>query len=248
MKKYNPRRIVHILLVVCAIGILYSAFFLLSQTREYAAADTAYEAVRQLREAPPLDEKTAEKQEAAHIDFASLEEINPEVVAWVAGAEIDYPIVQGKDNAYYLGHLFSGEANQLGAIFMDYRNQGDFSDKNTVIYGHNMKNGSMFSSLTAYKAQDYYDSNPTMMLYMPDNTYQLAFFAGLVIDGNGSVPLEFADAQAFQGYIDALKKKSTFQSTTTVGTEDRIVTLCTCSYEFNNARYALFGKLTPLDP
>lgn len=251
-------------MVLCAAGVLYSTFILISDNREYAEGDAAYQQVRQVREssepaanqtnAPPqiAGEVSIEEKQDKHndsVDFSSLEEINPDVVAWLTceGTEIDYPVVLGTDNDYYLRHLFTGERNKLGAIFIDYRNHGNFSDKNTIIYGHNMKDGSMFSSLTKYKNQNYYDSYPAMVLYTPDGDYKIELFAGIIVDGNyESVRFDFKNNHDFQSYIDSLKKMSTFESNTLVNADDQIVTLCTCSYEFNNARYALYGKLTPI--
>lgn len=251
-------------MALCAAGILYSAFILISDNQEYAEGDAAYQQVRQIREssgpvsdqtnAPPQDTNgvsTEEKpnEQTDSVDFSALEKINPDVVAWLTseGTEIDYPVVLGTDNDYYLRHLVTGERNKLGAIFMDYRNHGDFSDRNTILYGHNMKDGSMFSSLTKYKDQSYYDSLPAMVLYTPGVDFKIELFAGIIVDGNQeSVRFDFKDAQDFQSYVDSLKKASSFESNTVVTADDRIITLCTCSYEFNNARYALFGKLTPI--
>ena len=243
LEKSRLRLILHILIALCAVGILCSVFILFSDSREYAKGDTAYQQLRL------IGESSEEKQEE-HIngvDFTSLDRINPSVVGWLAaeGTEIDYPVVRGNDNDFYLRHLVTGESNQMGSIFMDYRNHSDFSDKNTIIYGHNMKDGSMFSSLTKYKDQRYYDDFPTMLLYTPAGDFTIELFAGLVVDGNyKSVRFDFQDNHDFQCYIDSLKKKSTFESNTIIKVDDRIVTFCTCSYEFNNARYALYGKLT----
>lgn len=262
--KSRLRLILHILMALCAAGILYSAFVLIADNREYAQGYAAYRQVRQIREssdplsdqtnAPPqitsevLSEEKQDEQRGS-VDFPALEKINPDVMAWLTSedTEIDYPVVQGEDNHYYLRHLFTGEENKLGAIFMDCRNHGNFSDKNTIIYGHNMKDGSMFSSLTKYKDQSYYDSFPTMLLYTPNGDFMIELFAGTIVDGNQeSIRFDFKDDQDFQSYIDSLKKASSFESNTAVTAYDRIITLCTCSYEFNNARYALFGKLTPV--
>lgn len=257
--KSHLRLILHILMALCAAGILGSAFILFTDSREYAMGGAAYQQLRLFRQsseqagAPSQTASEASSEEAQEqisaVDFPSLEKINPDVVGWLAakGTEIDYPVVQGKDNDFYLRHLFAGERNKLGSIFIDYRNHGDFSDTNTIIYGHNMKDGSMFASLTKYKDQRYYNSFPTMRLSTPAGDFTLELFAGIVVNGNyESVRLDFKDNHDFQSYIDSLKKKSTFKSNTIVKADDRIVTLCTCSYEFNNARYALYGKLTPI--
>ncbi|HWQ76443.1 MAG TPA: class B sortase, partial [Syntrophomonas sp.] len=228
LRKSNLQRILHILMTMCAAGILYSAFILFACSREYDEGNAVYQQIRQMMESPAPSAtrasqfpKTAgkvpaeEKRDlpAASIDFLSLEKINPDVVGWLAveGAGIDYPVVQGKDNDYYLQHLFTGERNKLGSIFMDYSNHSDFSDRNTIIYGHNMQNGSMFSSLAKYKKQSYYDSFPAMVLYTPRGNYKIHLFAGIIVDGNdrSSIRLNFKDDQEFQAYIKLLKKDST---------------------------------------
>jgi len=260
----RPRRILHILMILCIIGILISAFFLWKDSREYAEGEAAYQELRLIRESSESSADQAgaplqttgkasseenQTEQTNGIDFSSLENINSDVVGWLfaEGTEIDYPVVRGEDNDFYLHHLFTGERNKLGSIFMDYRNHSDFSDKNTIIYGHNMKDNSMFSSLTNYKNQSYYDEFPTMLLYTPAGDFTIELFAGLVVEGTyESVQLDFKDNSDFQDYIDELKKNSTFESSTLIKPDDRIVTLCTCSYEFNNARYALYGKLTPI--
>ncbi|MBU5592642.1 class B sortase [Clostridium sp. MSJ-4] len=237
-------------------GIVLFGILLVHSNTEYLQGDVVYEQVKSaLRHESTEINKSAESADvtaskmSAKMDFAPLKKINDGVVGWILaeGSVIDYPIVLGEDNEYYLSHLFNHEENKLGSIFMDYRNNGNFSDKNTIIYGHNMKNGSMFSSLTKYKDQSYYDSFPTMVLYTPNGDFIIEFFAGIIVDGNYEfLRFKFTNDMDFQDYINELKEKSTFESNTIVKSDDRIVTLCTCSYEFNNARYALYGKLTPI--
>jgi len=190
------------------------------------------------------DEAAADAAQAER--FASLSETNPDVCAWIwqDGTCIDYPVVIGEDNEYYLHHLFSGKTNALGCIFVDYRNSGDFSDQNTVIYGHNMKNGSMFHSITDYKDPEVYETRPAMTIYTPEKTYTLELFAGVVESGDEAFfRFNFESDEDFMEYVDELKANSTFTSDIEVEPGDRLVTLCTCSYEFDNARYALVGRL-----
>lgn len=252
-EKFNPHRILRLLLILCAAGLLFSVAALLFDNREYAVGDAAYQQIRQAQQPSKsvADQPKAplgdDRSKRSGIDFSSLKKINPDVIAWITanGTVLDYPIVQGKDNDYYLQHLFTGKRNKMGSIFMDYRNHGDFSDKNTIIYGHNMKNGSMFSTITEYKNQDYYNLHPTMTLHTPSGCFEIELFAGTIISGDHeSIRSHFKDDLDFQSYIDLLKKESTFECNTTVNASDRIITLCTCSYDFDNARYALFGKLS----
>jgi sortase B len=247
---YKSHIILRAMMALCVAGIVLFGVLLICSNREYSKGDAVYDQVKLALHndsTGPADDEASKM--SSKMDFTTLKEINDDVVGWIfaEGSSIDYPVVLGENNEYYLSHLFNGERNKLGSLFMDYRNNGDFSDKNTVIYGHNMKDGSMFSSLTKYKDQSYYDSFPTMGLYTPDGNFTIELFAGIVSDGNYEfVRFKFEDDVDFQGYINSLKGKSTFESNTVVKPDDRIVTLCTCSYEFNNARYALYGKLTPI--
>lgn len=191
----------------------------------------------------------SEAVKTSQIDFSSLEAINEDVVGWIQadGRGIDYPIVLGEDNEYYLTHLFNHEENRIGSIFMDYRNNSDFLDKSSVIYGHYLKDGAMFSSILKYKKQSHYDTYPAMTLYTPEGDYTIELFAGIVHDGNYEfVQFEFNDSGDFLDYIGQLKAQSTFKSEVMVDADDRIITLSTCSYEFDNARYALYGKLVSM--
>ena len=245
LKKNVVNSVYNILIVMSVIGFITTLFYILNENEKYRIADKNYEDIRGLK----VITSQSENNEISLIDFESLYKLNPDTVGWIGseGLEIDYPIVQTKDNEFYLDHLFSLEKNKLGAIFMDYRNDHKLLDRNTIIYGHNMKNGSMFSSLTNYKKQDYYEMNPNILIVTNEVKYRVEFFAGVIVDGNyESVRLDFSNDDDFIQYIDSLYELSTFKSPVIVGTEDRIISLVTCSYEFNNARYALYGKLVEI--
>lgn len=261
-QKYGGGRVLRMLMLFCAAGLILSAVLLLRSSREYAVGDAAYVQVRQAARAEtvPTDapaqtdgETPAETSGTLaedDVDFSALTALNPDTAAWLTSpdGQIDYPVVRGSDNDYYLDHLFTGEHNKLGTIFMDCRNASDFSDRNTVLYGHNMKDGSMFAGLTRYQDQSYYDRYPAMTLRTPAGDYTVEFFAGVTLDGSTDAVLRaFADDDAFLDYVAQLRAASTFTSDTAVTAGDRLVTLCTCSYVFTNARYALFGRLTPAD-
>ncbi|MGW8115633.1 class B sortase [Caproicibacterium sp. NSD3] len=246
-KKLNLHKILRGLMILCVAGILFSAFLLFEDHQEYVKGNVAYQQIRETSKSAV--EQTNECKQKDGIDFLSLKKINPDIVGWITsdGTEIDYPIVQGNDNDDYLHRLFTGESNKMGSIFMDARNHGDFGDKNTIIYGHNMKDGSMFASLAKYEEQSYYNRFPTIFLYTPNGNFVIELFAGVLVNGDqSSIRLDFKDDSDFEDYVGSLKQLSTFKSNTTVRANDRIITLCTCSYEFNNARFALFGKLTPV--
>ena len=122
--------------------------------------------------------------EQVYVDFAALEGVNSDIVAWLYGADtgLNYPIVQAEDNDYYLYRLLDGTWNKNGTIFMDYVNRSDFSDQNTLVYGHHMKSGAMFGALVQYKKQEFYDAHPYLYLYTPQQSYRLDLIAGSVVD------------------------------------------------------------------
>ena len=240
-------------MVLCVIGMAWAASMLYLSNQDYVEGDAAYTQIR--LELAKNDSAKARQNSLdfapndfdSVIDFAALTVLNQDTVAWITAKDsvIDYPVVQAEDNDRYLTHLFNGDKNKLGCLFLDFRNSSDFSDKNSVIYGHNMKDGSMFSTLTRYQEQSYYESHPVMQIYTPRGEFTVEFFAGIVASGSYEfVRFDFLDDADFLTYTKELTMKSTFQSDVQLSEEDQIITLCTCSYEFDNARYALFGKLT----
>ena len=116
------------------------------------------------------DDKEGEKQEeTVTVDFASLQAINPDIVAWLRiPGVLEYPVVRGTDNSYYLNHTVQKTYNIAGSIFLDYRNERDFSDSKNLIYGHNMKDGSMFHVLRNYQDIDFFQEHTDMEIYLPD--------------------------------------------------------------------------------
>ena len=127
--------------------------------------------------------------ECPTVQFDELKQQNEDVIAWIYGANthINYPVVQGSDNDYYLRHLLDGTWNDNGSIFMDCSNKGDFSDQNSLIYGHNMTSGAMFSNLVKYKKQAYYDQHPYLYMLTPQQNYKLRLFAGVIVDAAGYI-------------------------------------------------------------
>jgi len=183
-----------------------------------------------------------ETEDGPQVDFEALGEINSDIVGWLSieGLEVNYPIVQGADNDYYLTHLFSGEVNRAGCIFLDCGNSPDFSDRNNVVYGHHLKNGTMFSVLLKYKKQEFYEEHPTALLLTPAGNYEVRFFSGFVSSVWGEAwNLEPSDAWAAE-----MAAKSMFSGGPTPQPGDTVLTLSTCSYEFQNARFVLLGIMT----
>lgn len=193
-----------------------------------------------------LSEETETPSDAPEIDFDALLSINSDCVGWIyiPKTEISYPIVQGSDNSYYLKHLFDGKWNSSGCIILDYRVDTSLSDRHSIIYGHHMKNGTMFSGLTKYKEQNHYENHSVGYIITPEQTYKIEFFAGYVADVTDSAwKIDFESDEDFENWIEEANKKSWFTSDISPAVTDRILTLSTCSYEFDNARFVLLGVL-----
>jgi sortase B len=183
------------------------------------------------------------------VDFEKLWIQNEDIVAWLylPDTVISYPIAQSDDNDYYLKRLLDGSYNDAGTLFVDCRNSGDFSDWNTLVYGHNMKNKTMFGTLVSYKEQEYYDEHPYMYLMTPDASYKLELVAGYITNTESDV-YDFPETQQERDeLLDLVRSKSTFKSDVQVQEDDRLVTLSTCSYEYEDARFVVVGVLRQLE-
>ena len=166
------------------------------------------------------DDKEGEKQEeTVTVDFAALQEINPDVVAWIRiPGVLEYPVVRGGDNSYYLNHTVQKTYNIAGSIFLDYRNERDFSDSKNIIYGHNMKDGSMFHVLRNYQDIDFFQKHTDMEVYLPDGrtlNYQIT-----------TCEQVSADSEIYQierGYVEDNKGNEIILSTCSAKANIRIV-------------------------
>lgn len=191
----------------------------------------------------------AEESLVPEIDFVSLKEINEDVVGWLylPDTVINYPVVQGEDNSYYLKHLVDGSYNANGSLFVDYHNKMDFSDDNTLIYGHHMDSGKMFATLVKYKNQEFYDAHPVAYFLTEEKDYKVEIFSGYVTTHDSDSYLLMAGSR--EQTIEWMKEmfhNADFFADVTITPEDHIVTFSTCDYEFHDARYVVHGRLVEI--
>lgn len=188
----------------------------------------------------------ADYEPVQEVDMDYLRSVNSDIVGWLycPGTVINYPVVQGTDNTYYLSHLADGSENRNGCLFVDCDNSADLSDENTIIYGHHMQSGAMFASLVKYADQSYYEEHPYMYLDVGDDQYLVEVFAGYdaAVDDDAYCRT-FACEEDFVEWLDQVKAKSDFSADVEVAVGDHIVTFSTCSYVFEDARYVVHGKL-----
>lgn len=186
-----------------------------------------------------------------NVNFDKLIAINSDTVAWVNMREsyINYPVVQTNDNSFYLNHDYYKDYNDAGWVFMDYRNDANFSDKNTIIYAHSRVDGSMFHTLrNSVKKSWYSDSNNrTIRISTPkQNSLWLVFSAYTKKAETYYLQTDFVTDQDFEKWINKIKNRSKFDYDTEVNKDDKILTLSSC-YTADGIRVAVHAKLIKIE-
>lgn len=234
-------------ITVCLIGIILVSGYKIGKTMwEYHVAKSAY---------TNISEKTAKvdpKQFTGVVDWKALKKVNPDVQGWLyqKGTVINYPVVQGTDNDTYLHTRFDKQWSGGGTLFVDCRMEKDFKGFNSIIYGHHMKDGSMFRSIRGYtKEEGYYDKHKTLELATPHGNYHLVVFSAFITKATdeNTYKMTYDEAEK-QAYIDRAWEQSELPITrdsVDVTKDDRLVTLSTCAYDYEEARYIVMCKMVP---
>ena len=189
------------------------------------------------------------------IDFEALKNKNPDAYAWIKipGTQIDYPILQsGTDNSYYLNHTIDHEEKTEGSIFTENYNTKTFEDPNTVIYGHDMKNGSMFQNLHNYMDRSFFDENREVLIYLPDQILHYKIFAAYIYDNRHILQsFDFGNKEIYQAYLDrifSMRDMNSFVDTSMdITSEDKIITLSTCYAGISSQRYLVQAVLISIE-
>lgn len=186
------------------------------------------------------------------VDFDMLLADAPDVQGWLycPGTSINYPVVQGRDNDQYLRHDYLGNYATAGSIFIEAANAPGFQDSNTVIYGHHMKDGSMFAGLSDWADQDFYDAHKEMWLLTPDQDYRIELFSGYITPATSDTYAVYqGPSDDFEAYLDKMLGQSDFDAgdDLALSRDSRCVVLSTCDYTYQDARYVLHGVLVPVD-
>ena len=171
------------------------------------------------------------------IDFEKLKKENPDIYAWIQipGTKVDYPIVQSpSDDVYYLNHTVAGVEGYPGSIYTESLNKKDFSDKNTVIYGHNMKDGAMFGGLDQYVDPSFMNEHGEVIVYTPEHMFTYRVFAAVTYDDRHILKsFDCNEEGQFQAFLDSVMSvqniASQFSSSVEATVQDRIITLSTCN-------------------
>ena len=252
-KKKKSDVLLTIALIVAIAVFCYAAFNLYHIYTEYKKGTDEYNQIEEMA----VTERDADSAEVAgpnvqlkppiEVDFDKLKSVNEDVVGWIyvdALPDISYPIVKGKDNQTYLHQTYEKNYNFAGTIFVDYENSGDFSDCNTLVYGHNMKNGSMFGHLKKFREDDkLYKQDKYFWILTPERNYRYEIITAYTTSVNSDTYTLFkGPGEEFEKYLETIKGYSEIKTDDTDLTiKDRIVTLSTCTGN-ESTRFVVQGK------
>ncbi|MBU3136895.1 class B sortase [Clostridium gasigenes] len=237
------KKIINIILILI---LFFCAYKVVAKIYRYIDDSNKYEKIR--IEKMKIDETKINEIETEQVKvdnlYQNFKNKNNDYVGWITveGTNIDYPVVQGNNNDFYLYNDFTKEKSSSGSIFMDYRNNIK-DDSNIIIYGHNMKNKTMFNNLTKFKNQDFFEKNKIITLKSNNEIKRYEIFSVYVTDAKEEyLEYNFANKESYLTYLNKLEVKSLYLNKLDIGEKDKIITLTTCSFEFNDARIMVNGK------
>ncbi|MFQ7308159.1 MAG: class B sortase [Mediterraneibacter sp.] len=233
-----------VVLIAAVCVFVFSLYQLVMTLVPYYTGGQEYDQIRDLAI------KAEDNGEGFSVDFDALLEQNADTVAWIRfdePSQINYPVVKSADNTDYLTKTFVANDNKLGAIFMDYRNNSDFSDRNTFIYGHHLNvGGEMFSELLQYEDESFCKEHPNFYIYTPDGKVRMytIFSAGVVKDTADNYNITYESDEAFTEYLNICKESSNYQVDVELNAQSKIVSLSTCTNVRDDERFLVQGVLT----
>lgn len=265
MKQSGKKLLTMILVIV----FLFSAGMFLKQQLAYASGNDSYTEALALAtshnepakptlpaEVPtepeltwvpaPVEEEDPHIQTLEEMDLEALRAVNPDVIGWILipDTKINYPLMQGTDNDFYLKHTWDGKSNGVGSIFLEYMNLPDLADFNTIVYGHNMSNGSMFAGIRQYANQTFWDAHPYIYVRRGQEVYRYEVFSSYLADVDSfTYDLLFSTEEAREQFIASTMTASVIPSDVQPEVNDRILTLSTCSGRGYSTRWVVHARL-----
>ena len=229
------KRFIKIISIILYLITIVCLIIIGSKKYNYYKANKTYNDIRELKD---IDENNSSysRAETLRSMYQDLKNVNSDYKFWITIEDtvVDYPVVQGIDNDFYLNNNFYKENSISGSIFLDYKND-ELKDKNLILYGHNMRDGTMFASINKFKEKDFFDNGKIKIVNEnSEQTYEV--FSVFVEDANDiNLKSKFTSDDEYIEYINNLKEKSYYTKETNSDFSN-IITLYTCSYEFTNAR------------
>ena len=224
------RMINNIHLIICIFIFCISTWKLYGYYRSYKKAKDTYSKIAK--------ENVKISKNERKIDFKKLKSQNQDIAGWIyiRGTTIDYPIVQGKDNEEYLHQDFNKKKSSSGTIFLDNNCKKDFTSDNNIIYGHHMKNGTMFAQLLKFREKSFLKKHNEIMIFTPDRTIHLKVISAYAQKAQNKIPVTFANDKQKKAYIKKIESMSEQTIKTSRINDSHIYTFVTCSYEGEDNR------------
>lgn len=250
-----------VVLVICVVVLGVSIWQLSTIFLEYKAGTAEYDKLQTYVSGDPAEEvvqtaaedgenaddteaEDASEERVQRVAISELQAQNSDTVGWIQipGTQISYPLMHTTDDSYYLNHTFSKKVNGAGSIFVETLNSADFTDLHTIIYGHNMKNGSMFAGLKEYRSASYLVAHPNVYVDLADGTHAYQIFSVYEADADSdSYTIGFAPDETYEEYLKTIKGRSLYDTSVTVTREDSIITLSTCT-KHGEKRFLVHAK------
>ena len=238
--KAKVRRYAEDVIMACLVIImLFSAWKIYTIIKDYRDNQSLYDTIAG---------ESRDGEFTGDIDFDALRKINPDVVGWIYYKDtlIDYPIVKGEDNDRYLHTMFDGTYSGFGTLFVDAITENPFKQFNTIVYGHHMRNGSMFAPLKKLKDSEFCRKHPRLELITPEGKFHLEIAAFLNAPSDSNIyTTNIKDIGGREVYLETVNKLASYTTDVAMEPTDRIVILSTCAYEYKNARYMVICKMVP---
>ncbi|MBR6801364.1 MAG: class B sortase [Eubacteriaceae bacterium] len=237
--KKRKKRLLDALLVFCIVGLMVSGYFLMS---DILPRIENMKNIKDIQQVSPIIDTEKDTSRIPSIEY--LKEINKDIIGWIniPNTNVDFPVLQCSNNDYYLQYSYTEKWNDAGSIFVDFRNSDDFTDQNTVIYGHARYDGTMFAQVLHYKKQAQYKKAPFITIVLEGKVYYYQIFSANI------VPADYDYREAdygkdFMKHIKAMRKDSMIKSSAVVNEDSKIITLSTCTNVIEDGRLALLAVL-----
>ena len=247
-KKLSVKEIIRrVIFAIAIVVFIVSAIELYGIWKEYHDNSKTYEKLREYSPDVESEQSGLKKYKFNPDDYEKLFSVNSDLKCWITipNTQVNYPVVQTKDNDYYLSHNFEKQENEGGAIFIAAENRIPLEERNTIFHGHHMKDGSMFASLNKYKEPEFLEANNKIYISTKYEVYEYEIFS-VYVEKASSKPYNysFQSDEEYVNYLKTLNQNSyTRIDTNEFSKDDKIITLSTCSYEVDDGRLLVHARL-----
>ena len=243
----DRKKLIELLLMVMLVICDYSAYQVFKIYSDYNSSSSEYKKLEEEYVVAQSDESNP-GNEVFKVDHFGLKMLNSDYQGWLKsdGLDISLPVMRAQDNEYYLHRTFEGEYRFAGSLFIDYR-FGSFYDPYVIVYGHHMKDGTMFANISNYKTREYYEEYPTFSIYIENRKMTYEIFSFFETDTDSPVYEYYIKDEDVAAQFKYLKENSYYETGTTYYNGDRIIVLSTCVYSEGEERWVLCARLNNIE-